>query len=171
MKFVKPKNKDAAFKKIFGNEKKMNTIYKKIRSGLCYFSAGFICLSVMTIGEEPCCALEEHSRESGYNEQWCSEHKGIREKTLKDKTRCDCVTETHAVESDYGKKWAEAIGQSLHYAAVTGKKAGIVLIIKNEEECRYLDRLIMTIESFHLPIDVWIEGEALCGQGSEYPDD
>ena len=120
------------------------------------------CLFVLMISL--CCAQGEHPNEAWYKNKWCSEHNGVTEKTLADKTRCDCVTETHAAEADYGKKWAKAIGQSLHYAAVEGKKPGIILIIENEEECRYWERLMMTIESFQLPIDVWLEGEALCGQ-------
>lgn len=29
-----------------------------------------------------------------------------------DKTRVDCLTETHAVEFDFAKKWAESSGAS-----------------------------------------------------------
>ncbi len=50
---------------------------------------------------------------------------------LSDKTRVDCLTDTHAIEYDFQHKWAEAIGQSLHYSLMTGKKAGITLICKN----------------------------------------
>jgi hypothetical protein len=45
---------------------------------------------------------------------------------LSDKTRCDCVTDTHAIEFDFGSNWVEAVGQGLHYSAITKKKAGIV---------------------------------------------
>ena len=34
---------------------------------------------------------------------------------LPDGTRCDCLTDTHAIEFDFGSNWAEAIGQSAHY--------------------------------------------------------
>ncbi|QXD24577.1 hypothetical protein F7C95_01340 [Opitutia bacterium ISCC 51] len=50
---------------------------------------------------------------------------------LEDRTRCDIVTATHAIEVDFADKWAEAIGQSLNYAMQTGKKAGIVLVLKD----------------------------------------
>ena len=48
--------------------------------------------------------------------------------TMPDGTRCDILTDTHAIEVDFADKWAEAIGQSLNYAMQTGKKAGIVLV-------------------------------------------
>ena len=51
---------------------------------------------------------------------------------MPDGTRCDILTDTHAIEVDFADKWAEAIGQSLNYAMQTGKKAGIVLVLKDE---------------------------------------
>ena len=39
------------------------------------------------------------------------------EVVMKDGTRCDILTSTHAIEVDFAKKWAEAIGQSLNYAS------------------------------------------------------
>ena len=36
--------------------------------------------------------------------------------TMPDGTRCDILTDTHAIEVDFADKWAEAIGQSLNYA-------------------------------------------------------
>lgn len=71
------------------------------------------------------------------------------------KSWVDCLTDTHAIEYDYGHKWQSAIGQSLHYSAVTGKKAGIVLIVNQRTKERYLDRLEMTIKAHNLDIEVW----------------
>jgi hypothetical protein len=78
------------------------------------------------------------------------------EHVLSDRTRVDCLSETHAIEYDWGKKWAEAIGQSLYYSAMTGKKAGIVLIVNPRTKDRYLKRLNKAIEAHELDIDVWI---------------
>ncbi|MFH1027609.1 MAG: hypothetical protein V1791_06370 [Pseudomonadota bacterium] len=36
----------------------------------------------------------------------------------------------YAVEVEYAHKWAEAIGQSLYYSRMTGKKPGVVLIMR-----------------------------------------
>ena len=52
-------------------------------------------------------------------------------------------------------KWYEAIGQSLHYGIKTNKKPGILLIIKNEKDMKYYDRLMNTIKNYSLPITVW----------------
>ena len=50
---------------------------------------------------------------------------------MPDGTRCDILIDTHAIEVDFADKWAEAVGQSLNYAIQTGKKAGIVLVLKD----------------------------------------
>ena len=72
-----------------------------------------------------------------------------------DGTRCDSVTDTHAIEFDFGNNWAEAIGQSAYYSLQTDKKAGIVLILETMKGWKYWIRLNTTIEHFNLPIDTW----------------
>jgi hypothetical protein len=79
---------------------------------------------------------------------------GETEMILKDRTRVDIVTETHAIEVDFAEKWAESIGQALHYEGMTGKKAGVLLVIKGREDERFLDRL-MGVAAKH-GIDVWV---------------
>ena len=74
---------------------------------------------------------------------------------LPDGTRCDCLTDTHAIEFDFGDNWSEAIGQSAYYSIQTGKKAGIVLILETIKDRKYWIRLNTTIEHFNLPIDTW----------------
>lgn len=60
---------------------------------------------------------------------------------MTDGTVCDLVSETEAIEIDYAPKWAEAVGQSLHYAEMTGKKAGIILLLEDpDSEWRHLVR-------------------------------
>ena len=98
--------------------------------------------------------------ERWYQEKWCEVHKGQVEVVLPDGTRCDCVTETHAVEFDFGDHWSEAVGQSTYYAMQTGKKAGIVLILETLKDRKYWIRLNTTIEHFNLSIDIWTVGEA-----------
>jgi hypothetical protein len=84
--------------------------------------------------------------------------KGRVEVVLPDGTRCDCVTETHAIEFDFGDNWAEAVGQSAYYAIQTGKKAGVVLILETTKDSKYWIRLNTTIEHFDLQIDTWRMG-------------
>ena len=94
--------------------------------------------------------------EKKYQEQWCNTQSNcIMEYELPDKTRVDCLTLTHAIEFDFGKKWAEAIGQSLYYGLITNRKAGIVLILEDKSnEQKYLQRLLTVTEKYG--IDVWV---------------
>lgn len=75
---------------------------------------------------------------------------------MPDGTRCDCLTDTHAVEFDFAKKWAESIGQALLYGAHTGKRCGIALIVEDEKELKYINRIYRVIEAYGLPVDVWV---------------
>lgn len=90
--------------------------------------------------------------ESDYVKAWCAD-KGQREYVLPDKTRVDCLTPEYAIEFDFAKKWAEAVGQSLYYAFMTGLKPGIVLILKTPHDRVFLDRLMPLAEKYG--ITVW----------------
>jgi len=104
-----------------------------------------------------CCHAKRLHPEKYYQSRWCADRGGQTEVVLPDRTRCDCVTETHAIEFDFGQhKWAEAIGQSLYYGLQTGKKPGIVLILEHEKDRRYWIRLNSTIQHYNLPIDTWV---------------
>ena len=69
--------------------------------------------------------------ESSYQHAWCEKYGGVEEYENKDFTRVDCLTGTHAVEFDFANKWAESIGQALHYQKMTGKRAKVMLILEN----------------------------------------
>ena len=73
---------------------------------------------------------------------------------LEDGTRCDLLTDTHAYEIEYDVDWKESIGQTLHYAHVTGRKAGVILIMHSRHSKRYLAQLKAIIKTFELPIEV-----------------
>ncbi len=79
---------------------------------------------------------------------------------LADRTRCDCVSDSHAIEFDFGSGWAEPIGQSSYYSIQSKKKAGIVLILETMKDRKYWIRLNTIIEHFNLPIDTWSVGNA-----------
>lgn len=79
--------------------------------------------------------------ESYYQNLWCNRWGGIAEYKLSDKTRVDCLTKNYAVEFDFAHKWAEAIGQSIHYGMMTGKKPAIILIIEQPKDFTYYHRL------------------------------
>jgi len=105
------------------------------------------------------CNEKEHVQkkwhEADYQNKWCAQQNGQAEQRLSDKTRCDCITSTHAVEVDFAKKWAEAIGQSIHYARLTHKKAGILLIINTKSDRKNYQKLMDNIHYYQLPIHVW----------------
>jgi len=83
-----------------------------------------------------------HHSESSYQHAWCSAHNGIEEFENSDKTRVDCLTDTHAIEFDFADKWAESIGQALHYSFMTGKRAKVILILENhEKQMCYFERV------------------------------
>ena len=96
------------------------------------------------------------ANEATYRDAWCSANNGTAEVINDDRTRVDCVTSEYAIEFDYANKWYEAVGQSLHYGIKTGKKPGIVLILKNEKDQKYVNRLNATIQNYSLPITVWV---------------
>ena len=116
-----------------------------------------IILSIVFLLPSPLSAKREHP-EKWYQKKWCEEHSGKIEVVLPNGTRCDCVTDTHAIEFDFGNKWTEAVGQSMYYSLQTEKKAGIVLILETMEDQKYWMRLNRTVEYFNLPIDTWSFG-------------
>ncbi|MHC1701475.1 MAG: hypothetical protein AB9900_10910 [Humidesulfovibrio sp.] len=93
--------------------------------------------------------------EKWYQERWCAD-RGRMEVVMGDGSRCDCLTETHAVEFDFGHNWAEAIGQALNYSAQTGKRPGIVLILERIGDERYLERIRTVDRAYGLGICVWV---------------
>ena len=93
--------------------------------------------------------------ESWYQQVWCEGMNGKIEYRLKDGQRIDCLTDQYSIEVEFARKWPEAIGQSLNYSMLTGKKAGIVLILKTVEEQTHWQRLLAVIKHYKLPIKVW----------------
>ena len=91
-------------------------------------------------------------KESYYQNEWC---KGQIEVRLPDRTRVDCLTDEYAIEIDFAINWKQGIGQSLHYALVTGKKPGIALILRKPTDQRYVDQLKAVLEANKLGIVVY----------------
>lgn len=102
---------------------------------------------------QPAFASERLQKERFYQNQNC---KGATEYELYDNTRVDCLTKEYATEYDFANKWPEAIGQSLHYARMTKKKAGIALIIENDRDMKFYNALMDNINYYKLPITVFI---------------
>ena len=79
--------------------------------------------------------------ESYYVNQLCTSDFGRKEAVLWDLTRVDCLAKDYAIEFDFAKKWAEAVGQSLYYSKMTGKAPAIALILTNITDYKYLKRI------------------------------
>jgi hypothetical protein len=96
--------------------------------------------------------------------------------TLPDDTRADCISNTHAIEVEFSKYWATALGQVLHYSLWTEeiaaapadfapwsrlidspRKAGIILVCrKAQDTCTgHYVRLFRIIEHFRLQVTIW----------------
>ena len=74
---------------------------------------------------------------------------------LEDGRRIDCLTDTHAIEVEFAHKWPEAVGQSLDYSMLTGRQAGIVLIVKKTDDLNHWHRLNKLVTHYQLPIRLW----------------
>lgn len=90
--------------------------------------------------------------EKFYQKEWCKANNGIIEYKLTDDTRVDCLTKEYAVEFDFASKWAEAIGQSLHYARMTGKKPGINLIIEDRNDFKYYHKIEPLCKEYNIAL-------------------
>jgi hypothetical protein len=88
-------------------------------------------------------------------DRWCYDHGGQARTVLEDQTRIECLTGTHAIKFGVGTDWADALGKALYYGLKSGKKPGVVLILKNEEDNEYWLKLNATIEYFKLPVETW----------------
>lgn len=94
--------------------------------------------------------------ESEFRSRFCA---GMQqERVLPNGTRVDCITDRLAIEVDWTHKWAEAIGQSLLYAAATEKLPAIILVCKvGPVGCLKHEYLINeAVAYWKLPITVWM---------------
>lgn len=86
-----------------------------------------------------------------YQEKFCKDLNGIVEYRLEDRTRIDCLTKRYAIEVDWAKKWAEGVGQSLYYAAMTKKKPAVGLIA-GKNDTRYIKRLNLLAKKYNIKV-------------------
>lgn len=91
-------------------------------------------------------------KESCYQNEWALRWGGVCEYKLPDGTRVDVMTKNYAVEFDFAKKWAEAVGQALHYGRMTGKKPAIVLIIEQPSDFKYYKRVKPLCKQYNITL-------------------
>ena len=105
------------------------------------------------------CTEKKH-KEKYYQTQLCNDLDGVMEQSLLDRTRVDCLTDEYAIEVDFAKKWAEAVGQSLYYALMTEKKPAIGIIVRdNKKDKRRLKRVERLADKYHIKIFTIKRGE------------
>ena len=97
-----------------------------------------------------------NASEKSINARWCDSRGGISEFRTKDGTYVDCLTDIYAVEAEFDNNWKEAIGQSLHYAESTNKKAAILFIKREKTKKDYYGELERVINRYKLPITVFV---------------
>lgn len=114
-------------------------------------------LILLLIALSPVHAKKKH-HESYYRDYQCNKLGGVTEYRPKaDRyVRIDCELGNYSIEVDFAKKHFEAVGQALYYSALTGKKAGIWLIIEKPKQMKHAVRLARNIRRNKLPITVWL---------------
>ncbi len=109
--------------------------------------------------------------EDAYNRAWCAEQGGRAEVILRDRTRVDCLTDTHAVEADFAGKSLkpyEALGQAVHYSRMTGLLPGVLLIVRKPSDCRFVERarrdyghvVVLVLGLGLQPVRLWTVGDS-----------
>ena len=107
------------------------------------------------------CAVRKYN-EAMYVDVWCKAQGGMQEFVNSDYTRVDCLTAHHAVEFDFANKWAESIGQALHYQCMTGKRAKVVLILERpEKQMVYYRRVKKLAEIYDFDVE-YVTPEIFC---------
>ena len=94
-------------------------------------------------------------KEKCYQIFFAQQVNGSTEVLMPDSTRCDILTEDLAIEVDFAYKWAEAIGQSLHYAKMMNRQAAIVIIFNKKNDHQHMTKLLRVINYYKLPIKVF----------------
>jgi len=101
-------------------------------------ASGLLCAFLAFFAAGSLQQAPEIKTERGYQEFLNVALQGEMEHRLKDKTRVDILTEDLAIEIDFASKWYEAIGQATHYALMTNKPPGVLLIVRKESDEKYI---------------------------------
>lgn len=134
----------------------MNQVIEKLKDAIYGFAAVLVVgLFLVFLALETANAAHLH-HEKYYQQIWCDQRGGITEYRLEDGTRVDCLLPDYAIEFDFANKWAESVGQSLYYGYMTDRQPGVVLILEQTKDRRYLPRLKAVADE--LKIELWMTG-------------
>ena len=115
---------------------------------------------LLIIGTSSIASQSYPFKEKDYQKAWCERHNGVMEHVLSDQARVDCVTQTHAIEFDFAKKWGENIGQALYYGVSLNKTPGIVLITTDPvNDIKYVKRVQAVAKKFGITVWTMTPGE------------
>ena len=121
---------------------------------------GYHCHQYRTPVIEPSPQISPNkTSEKAIIDKWCQKNRGISEFRTKDGTYVDCLTDIYALEAEFDDNWKESIGQSLHYAESTDKKAAILLIKRKKSKKDYHGLLKRVIDKYNLPITIFLIDE------------
>ena len=101
---------------------------------------------------------QKAQKEDFYAELWCDSQGGVSEVRTSQGTRADCVLPDYAVEVDFDNKWAEGLGQALHYGVEFDRQPAVLLIMKDhdgKDRSKYKQRLESTIKGANLNVKVF----------------
>ena len=101
----------------------------------------------------PIIAQAAEVNEAAYRDKFCASVGGQTEVVTSIGTRADCMTQWGAFELDYMKKsmkWAEMLGQAMHYAALLHKHAVAVPIVESESDCVNLRKAYAGADNFDI---------------------
>lgn len=136
----------------------MTTITRKIIARLVGIT--IIAIVILTVSIQA--VAKRQNLESYYVDKYCH---GIIEYVLPDKARVDCLLDETAQEFDFGDKWAECIGQAMHYGAMTARRPECVLILEHQNDVKYLNRAKFVAAAYinlNLKITVIKNEEIIC---------
>ena len=110
---------------------------------------------------------DDKRSEADFVAKFCHARGGQIEFSLPHGRRADCITEKHAIEGDFAPKWEEAFPQAQHYALDADKRAGVLLIMENENDKVYIKKLCDLIAEKQVLMDVFAIGHGFADEQGE----
>ena len=97
--------------------------------------------AILLVGADYPTEVEWQGREENWS-RYVETVKDV-EVRLPDGSRVDYLGPRDAIEIDWAAKWAEGLGQALFYAEVTGKRATLILLVKDwDRDLKYVNRCL-----------------------------
>lgn len=104
-----------------------------------------------------CVAVSSSQTESDYTRR-IQKHLGGRLEVPVSHGRVDLMTEDYAIEVELAPEWKESIGQALWYGLQSNKKPGIVIVMRQRSDYKYVQMLYSTLRyaGIQNSIKVWV---------------